>query len=185
MRYQLGKAAVMFLVSGFVCIAEGVMICLWPEMSFTTLTYLFAFAIIIQGTVQFFYGRHRSLENPWLIVLYLGVINIALGHFIIFYPHLPEIVFIMSIAMTWTSTGIVMLLFAFYLYKETHKDSWLIISGIFSVLAGFYVVAHFQKGLMPLLWVTVLYDFLFGLIVVVFGLKARAWTRMYFDDAIE
>jgi uncharacterized membrane protein HdeD (DUF308 family) len=179
MKHKLGKAALMFLVSGIVCIAEGLVICLWPDMSFNTLVYLFGFAIILQGAAQFTYGIRRSLENPWMIVLYIGIINIVLGHFLIFYAHLTEFIFIVSIGMTWTTTGFAMLLFAYYLYKETHRDSWLIISGIFSILGGFYVVTHFQKGVIPLLWITVLYDFLFGLTVVLFGVKARAWIRMY------
>jgi uncharacterized membrane protein HdeD (DUF308 family) len=185
MKYSLGKAAPIFIAWGIFCISEGIAILLWPDISFSALIYFFGFSIIIQGVIQTLYGTYKSLVNPWMMVLYLGVLHIIVGLFLILYPHIPVIIFILSVAITWTLGGLVLVLLAFYLNRETHQDKWLILCGIFSIAAGVYVVINFQKGMISLFLVIALYDLLFGVITVVFGMKGRVWSHMYFDDTME
>jgi uncharacterized membrane protein HdeD (DUF308 family) len=185
MRYSLGKAAPIFLVWGIFCISEGIAISLWPDISLSALIYFFGFSITIQGIIQTVYGTYKSLVNPWMMVLYLGVLNIIVGLFLILYPHIPVIIFILSVAITWTLGGLVLLLLAFYLNRETRQDPWLILCGILSIVAGIYVVINFQKGIISLFLVIALYNFLFGINSVVFGIKSRPWSHMHYDDTME
>src|SRR6476660_6280790 len=118
MKHLLGKAALMFLISGIVCIAEGLAILLWQRISFHGLTYLFAFPIIIRGSIQFVYGVHRRLQHPWLIFLFvLGIINMGLGYFIIFYSPLTEAGLTIILGTAWALNGFALLLLALYLYR--------------------------------------------------------------------
>src|SRR5438045_3966058 len=103
MKHLLGKAAPMFLVLGIVSLTEAVVVCVWPSSSISALGYLFPFAIILQGAMQFVYSTYKSFEYPWLLVLYLGVINIATGHFMIFYPNINDVVLLICVGMTWVS----------------------------------------------------------------------------------
>jgi uncharacterized membrane protein HdeD (DUF308 family) len=185
MKYLFERATLMFLVSGLVTMLQGIIICIWQDSGLSTLIYLFGFSIIIQGLMQFVYGTTRSLEFPWIIVLYLGVINIAAGHFIIFFSRLTEFVFILTVGVTWASNGIVLLLLGVYIRRETHKGAWLILSGIVSIAASFFALMNSHKGLVTLLWGTVLYDFLFGVAMLLFGIRAGARHRIYFDDIME
>jgi uncharacterized membrane protein HdeD (DUF308 family) len=184
MKYLLEKASIMFLISGLVCLLQGIIICIWQDISFGAIIYLFGFTIIIQGLMQFVYGTTRSLEFPWIAVLYLGIINIAAGHFIIFFSRLTEFVFILTVGVTWASNGIVLVLLGVFVRKETHKGAWLILSGIVTMAASFFALMNSHQGLVPLLWGTALYDFLFGVTMLLFGFRARA-RHIYFDDIME
>jgi uncharacterized membrane protein HdeD (DUF308 family) len=183
MKQLLGKAALMFLISGIVCIAEGLAILLWHGISFHGLTYLFAFPIIIRGSIQFVYGVHRRLQHPWLIVLFLlGIVNMAIGYFIVFYPLLTEMGFTIIMGTAWAANGFALLLLALYLYREAEADSRLILSGIFSMAAGMYVMLNLPQGFVSVVWLTALYEILFGVIIFLFGVRAKTWNYLDFKD---
>jgi uncharacterized membrane protein HdeD (DUF308 family) len=185
MRYLLGKTSFLFLISGAICIAQGLAVCLWPDLNFVVLTYLFALSATTQGVTQFKYGTYRRFQYRGMIVLYFGIINIAAGQFLIFYPRHTELLFMAIIGISWISTAVVMLLLALFLYKETQHDFWLILSGIFSIAAGIYLFLNFQRGIESFVWMTALYGFLFGTLTILFGIRARAWSHIYFEDVME
>ena len=183
MKELLGKAALMFVTSGIICIAEGLAMLLWHNLNFHGLTYLFAFPIVLRGSLQFIYGLHRRLEHPWLIVLFLmGIVNMTVGYFIIFYSLLNEIGFLIIMATAWLANGVAIFLLALYLYREDDWDSLLILPGIFSLAAGIYVMINVPRGFASMIWVTAIYEIVFGITVVCFGWRARQWNFMNLED---
>jgi uncharacterized membrane protein HdeD (DUF308 family) len=184
MKYLLGRASLLFLISGITCLIDGVAIGIWTDINFHTYAYLFAVPVIVQGSMQFIYGINNIREYIGQIVLYLGIINIAVAYLLIFYQ-LTEVVLIITIGLTWTVTGIALLFLVFSLIKQMHRDYWLLLSGIFSLAVGLYVFIHFERNIVSLLWVTVVYNLLFGLANIFFGLRARSWVHVYFDDIMD
>jgi uncharacterized membrane protein HdeD (DUF308 family) len=71
------------------------------------------------------------------------------------------------------------------LNKELENGYGLLLSGILSLMAGVYLVTHLNSNVYSILWVVVSYSFLIGMLTIYFGLKARSWRYMYFDDIME
>ena len=183
MKGLLGQAALMFVTSGTICLAQGLAMLLWQNLSFHGLSYLFAFPIVLRGSVQFIYGIHRRLDHPWLIILFLlGIVNMAVGYFIIFSNWLSEIGFILVMGTSWIANGLAIFILALYLHREDEWDSLLILSGMLSLVAGIYVVSNLQRGFASMITVTAVYEIVFGLTVALFGFRARQWNYLHMQE---
>jgi hypothetical protein len=150
MKFLVGKTALLFLVSGIVCTAGEVVICLWTKTGFNNLSYVLGLSVILLGSILFFDGTHKKPEFSWLIILYLfGVINMAAGHFIVFDPRLREILFRTIIGRFWALNRMAMLLRALYLNRRVQIDSFLDIASAFPSQPVFMSCLISQKVLRP------------------------------------
>lgn len=184
MKYLIGRAFLLFLITGATCVIDGIVIGIWQGSDFHTFGYLIAIPVIVQGILQFIYGINNIRQYLGQIILYLGLVNIAAAYVLVFYQ-LTEVILLITIGLTWTATGIVTLLLAFSLIKQMHHDYWLLCSGVFSMAVGLYVFIDFEKDMLALLWLTMFYNLLFGTVNIFFALKARSWGQVYFDDIME
>jgi len=186
MKYLLGKASTMFVVSGLVKIAAGIVICLWPISDFTPLIYLFGLPAIIQGIVHLTSAaQYRSRYEDWRVLLMQGVIYLAAGAIVVGYPGVTPGFLMVAIAVAWLLSGIVNVMMSVQLNKELQKEVGLLLSGILSIMAGIYILTNLNREVYLLLWILVIYGFLIGILNILFGIKARTWHHMYFDDYME
>ena len=173
----------MFVVSGLVKIAAGIVICLWPISDFTPLIYLFGIPAILQGIVHMSSAvQFRSRYEDWRVLLVQGVIYLVGGVTVVSYPGVTPTLLMIAVAVTWLLSGIVNILMSIELNKESQKEVGLLLSGLLSIMAGVYLFTNLDREVYMLLWVLVIYSFLIGILNIVFGIKAKTWHHMYFDD---
>jgi|SRR5215217_3431844 len=176
----------MFVVSGLVKMAAGITIFLWPIDEFTPLIYLFGIPAIVQGIIHINAAAHnRSMFNYWWVLLLVGVVYTAAGLVVLGFPGIAPAFLITVIAAAWSFAGVVMILLSIQLNREWEKQFELLLAGILSLMAGVYLVTHLHHNVYSILWVVVSYSFLIGMLTIMFGLKARSWQHMYFDDIME
>lgn len=186
MKYLLGKASSMFVVAGLIKITAGIAVCLWPLIDFPTLIYLFGIPSIIQGSLHVITAvQYRSIYNDWWTIFLMGVIYMAAGVVTIGYPDVTPIFLMVIISVTWSIVGLTMMLLAWRLNREMQNEFGLFLSGVLSIMAGVYLTTHLYSDLFSILWVVVIYAFLIGILTMLFGIKARAWAHVYFDDTME
>lgn len=186
MKYFLGKTSMMFVVSGLVKMAAGIAICLWPITDFTPLIYLFAVPAVLQGIVHITTSfQYKEMYDHWRIMLIEGIIYLAAGAFILSYSEVTPMVLMIAIAATWSLVGIIMVRMSIQLNKESQNEFGLLLSGILSIMAGIYLLTNLNRDVYSVLWILVIYSFLIGILTMVFGIKAKAWHHIYFDDSME
>ena len=183
MKYLLGKTSNMFVVSGLVKIAAGILICLWPVASFTPLIYLFGVPALLQAIVYLSSAvQHRHRYEDWKILFIQGVIYLSAGIAVVGYPGVTPVFLMIAIGATWLLIGIVNVTMSVQLNKESQKEVGLLSSGLLSIVAGVYILSNLDREVYLLLWILVIYSFLVGILNIIFGINARGWRRMYFDE---
>jgi len=186
MKYLLGKSSPMFLISGFVKIAGGIVICLWPLVDFPTFIYLFGIPSIIQGSLHMITAvQYKNMYDNWWTIFLMGVVYMVAGVICIGYPELTSVGLMIIIALTWLIVGVVTMVLAWRLNKEAHHEFGLFLSGTLSIMAGVYLITSLRGDIFSILWVVVIYAFLIGILTAFFGIKAKEWQHVYFDDIME
>jgi uncharacterized membrane protein HdeD (DUF308 family) len=176
----------MFVVSGLVKLAAGVAIIFWPIDEFTPLIYLFGIPAIVQGIIHINAAIHnRRMFDYWWVLLLVGIGYMAAGLFVLGFRGITPVFLITVIAVTWLFAGVVMILISIQMNREWEEEFELLLAGILSLMLGIYVVTHLHQSVYSILWVVISYSFLIGLLTIMFGLKARSWQHMYFDDIME
>jgi len=176
----------MFLISGFIKIAGGIAICLWPVMDFSTLIYLFGIPSIIQGSLHIITAaQYRNLYDDWWTIFFIGTVYMIAGVVTIGYKDITPMLLMVIMAITWLIVGLVMMMLAWRLNKDMQHEFGLFLSGTLSIMAGVYLFTSMNGDIFSILWVVVIYAFLIGILTALFGVRARAWQHVYFDDIME
>ena len=186
MKYLLSNISSMFVFSGLVKIAAGIAVFLWPSADFDALIYFFGIPAIIQSILYINAAAYnRTMYDQWWVLLLPGIVYMATGVITLGYPDItPEFLMIM-IAATWSLAGLIMIMLYIQLVHESKNEFKLLLSGVLSIMAGIYLVTHLSQSVYSILWVIVAYCFLIGLLTFFFGLKAKGWQPVYFDDIME
>jgi uncharacterized membrane protein HdeD (DUF308 family) len=186
MKYLLGKTSPMFVISGFVKIAAGIAICLWPVIDFSTLIYLFGIPSLVQGSLHIITAaQYRNMYDNWWTIFLMGIVYMVAGVITISYADITPQLLMIIIAITWATAGFIMMLLAWRLNKEMQSELGLFLSGALSIFAGVYLLTSLHADIFSILWVVVIYSFLIGILTTLFGVKAKAWQHVYFDDIME
>ena len=186
MKYLLGKASAMLIYSGLIQMMAGTTIYFWPLAEFTPLVYLFGIPAFLQGVIHInSAAQNRSIYGYWWVLLVVGMAYLAAGVVTLGYPDLTPALLLLVMATTWSFAGVVMILISVQLNREWENELALLISGILSLMSGIFLVMNLQRSIYSILWVIVCYSFLVGIFTILFGMKARAWQHIYFDDIME
>jgi uncharacterized membrane protein HdeD (DUF308 family) len=186
MKYLLRRTSMMFVTSGLVKIAAGIAICLWPISDFTPLIYLFGVPAILQGIVHVSTAfQFRAEHEDWLVLLIEGIIYLLGGILVVAYPGVTPAFLMVSMAITWSLVGIITVMMSVQLNRESQNQVGLLMSGVLSIIAGVYLFTNLNREVYLLLWILVIYSFIIGTLNIIFGMKARNWQQMHFDDYME
>ena len=186
MKYLLGKVSNLFIISGLLKLTGGILVCLWPLTDFTPLIYFFAIPAIIQGLLHINAAtHHKNIYDFWWVLLLIGVIYLAAGGIVLTLPDITPEFLMIVVATAWSLVGAILMLLAFQLQREYENGIGLLLPGIVSIMAGIYMVTNLHRNIYSILWVIVTYSFLIGLLTLIFGIRARAWQHIYFDDIME
>ena len=77
----------LYVVSGVLFIATGIAIYAWPIASYVSLSIVFSILMLSNGFSQIvFASDNRNLLRGWGWILVSGIIDVALGTYLLLYP---------------------------------------------------------------------------------------------------
>jgi uncharacterized membrane protein HdeD (DUF308 family) len=171
-----------FVLRGILALIIAVLAWLMPAGAILALTLVFgafAFADGVFGLVAAV--RQVRAGERWGWLAFSGVLGIATGLVVLISPFAASFVLAVflwaSIAFWSVFSGLFEIVTAIRLRKEIEGEVWLGLSGIASVLLGVLVVWFLAvrpaESLLALGWLLAIYATIFGITMILLGLKLR------------
>jgi len=167
-----------FLLRGIAAILFAALTFLAPHVSLATLVLVFGVYALVDGFFALFLAVRRTIRHRSSGLLLLqGLLGIAAGVCTWLFPQRTALALVYIIAVWALLTGLLELA-AGVLFRRWLPGHWLVIfGGAASVLLGLALFAYPGPGAVALvLWVGA-YAFVFGVLLVSFAFKVRAWRN--------
>ncbi len=174
MQGFLAKHWWVFLLRGIFALIFGILAIAMPGITLITLVlvvgiYLFADGVISLVTV--FSGQTHG-DDRWLVALQ-GVVGVVVGLIAFFMPGVSALGLVLAIAAWSLVVGVLQIVAAIRLRKEISNEFWLGLSGLISILFGFFIIARPGEGALAVIWIIGIYAILFGLFLIAFAFRVR------------
>jgi uncharacterized membrane protein HdeD (DUF308 family) len=164
------------LLRGVAAVIFGILAFIWPDITFTALVLLFGAYALVDGVFGLV-GAFRTQGNRRWALLLEGILGIAAGLVAFLWPGAASFALIFIIAGWAVATGILEILAAIRLREEIEGEWVLFLSGLLSVAFGILVALWPAAGLVAVTWMIGAYAVLFGILLIVLGLRVRSWRR--------
>ena len=163
-----------FVVRGIVAILFGILAYAWPGITLATLIIFFGVYVLIDGILLVIktIGNWGERDDRWLLLLE-GLLGIGIGVITFVAPGITAIGLIFYIAAWSLATGVLEIAAAIRLRKEIQGEGWMILSGIASIVFAVLVMFFPGAGALGLLWLIAAYAIIFGVMLVILGIKLR------------
>lgn len=155
-------------------LAFGVGILAWtrPEIFWASLVLVFAVYAIVDGLFAIVAAIKGETRDRVLHLLE-GVLGIVVGLIVFLYPDQAGTAIVLVIGLWAAATGIVEIVSAIRLRQEI-EDEWLLgLGGVLSVILGVILIVRPQFGQVATTYVLGTYGLVFGIVLVVLGLRLR------------
>ncbi|KOP25205.1 hypothetical protein AMR41_17520 [Hapalosiphon sp. MRB220] len=165
------------VLRGAIAILFGIVLFIWPQISVAVLVWLFGLFVFISGILALIaaFSRRQAQENRALLI-FEGIIAIIAGLLVFFWPGITALILLYFIAAWAVVTGILEIIAAVQLRKEIENEWLLAIAGIASVLFGILAAIRPGAGALAILWVIGIYAIVFGVMLLILGLRLRNWN---------
>jgi uncharacterized membrane protein HdeD (DUF308 family) len=163
-----------FVVRGIFAILFGILAYAWPGITLATLIIFFGAYVLIDGILLVIktIGKWGERDDRWLLLLE-GLLGIGIGVITFVAPGITAVALIFFIAAWSLATGVLEIAAALRLRKEIQGEGWMILSGIASILFAILVMFFPGAGALGLLWLIAAYAIIFGVMLVILGIKLR------------
>jgi uncharacterized membrane protein HdeD (DUF308 family) len=160
------------VLRGLLAIGVGILAWTRPEIFWASLVLVFAVYAVVDGL----FAIVAAMEGPTrdrVLHLFEGVLGVVVGGVIFLYPDQAGTAIVLVIGFWAAATGIVEIASAIRLRQEI-EDEWLLgVGGVLSVVLGAVLIVRPQFGQVTTTYVLGTYGLLFGVVLVVLGLRLR------------
>ena len=165
----------LFLVRGVLGIVFGLLALIFPGATMLSLVLLFSAYMLVDGGFGIISAVRaiRRKEDRWGLLIFEGILNIAVGILAFLWPGLTVIAFVWLVAAWAIVSGGLMTAAGFRLNIE-HGRWWLVLGGLLSVAYGALLIITPLIGAVVLTWWLGAYAIAFGVALVVFAFKLRS-----------
>lgn len=126
----------------------GLLFIIYPEISFTTVTYILSILLIING-IYFIATKEGSIFFSSFLTI--GVINVLLGLVMILNPDIVKTLFPIVVGIVMIVKSVLDLRISILLYRNKYNNSlFLFICSIISVICGLFIVINPSIGTIAL-----------------------------------
>ncbi len=176
MLHSMTRNWLALVLRGVAAIVFSLLAFLMPGITIFVLVTLFGFYALVDGVINLIAAFRTGIRDHWPLLIE-GVIGIAAGILTLVWPHITALVLIYLIAFWAIFTGIFEIVAAFRLWRLVGHEWLLLLSGIASVVFGFFVFAVPIAGaLAVVIWIAA-YAMLFGVLLISYGLRLRSRHR--------
>jgi uncharacterized membrane protein HdeD (DUF308 family) len=165
----------LFTLRGIFAIVFGLLALIFPGPTMLSLVILFSAYMLVDGIFGIISAVRaiRRKEDRWGLLIFEGLINIAVGILAFLWPGITVVAFVLLVGAWAIVTGAVMTAAGFRL-NVSHGRWWLVLSGLLSLGFGTLLVILPLIGAVVLTWWIGAYALAFGVALVIFSFKLRS-----------
>jgi uncharacterized membrane protein HdeD (DUF308 family) len=165
----------LFTLRAVLGIIFGIIALIFPGPTILSLVILFSAYMLVDGVFAIVSAVRaiRRKEDRWGLLIFEGLLNIAVGIMAFLWPGLTVVAFVWLIAAWAIVSGGLMTAAGFQLNLD-HGRWWLILGGLVSLAYGMLLIIAPLIGAVVLTWWLGAYALVFGLALVVFSFKLRS-----------
>lgn len=164
----------LLVLRGVLAILFAVMAFLWPGLTVIAMVYLFGAYALVDGVFAVGSAIQRAgARQSWWGSLIEGILGIAAGIATFFWPGVTALVLLTIIAFWAIATGVFEVVAAVQLRREIENEWAMGIAGVLSVVFGVLLILFPGAGILSVLWLVAAYALLFGVLLIVLGLRLR------------
>lgn len=170
------------VLRGIAAIIFGILAYIWPGITFTVLVLFFGAYALWDGIFALIGAFRTQGERRWSLVLE-GLVGIAAGLLTFFWPGAASLALLLVIGAWAIVTGIFEIISAIRLRQEIEGEWLLLISGLLSVLFGIALAIWPAAGLVAVTWMIGAYSIVFGILLIVLGIRLRSVGKNHLATA--
>lgn len=171
--------AIMF--RGLLGILLGIVAFFMPVATLLALVYLFGAYAFFDGVFNLMAAwRQTNRRKPWWALLLSGIAGIGAAVISFVWPGITALVLVYVVSAWALITGGLQIAAAVKLRKEIEGEWLLALSGLLSMILGFFLVFFPSAGAIGLVWYLGAYAVVFGILMVALGWRLR--TRRMQDQ---
>ena len=137
---KINKFIYSSIVISILMFIMGLIFIVYPDISFTTVTYILSVLLIING-IYFIATKEESIF--FLSFLTIGVIDILLGLVMILNPDIVKTLFPIVVGIVMIVKSVLDLRISLLLYRNEYSNSlFLFICSIISVICGLFIIIN-------------------------------------------
>lgn len=165
----------LFLLRGIFAIIFGLIALIFPGPTMLSLVLLFSAYMLVDGIAGIISAVRaiRRKEDRWGLLIFEGLLNIAVGVAAFLWPGLTVIAFVWLVAAWAIVTGGLMTAAGFRLNMD-HGRWWMVLGGLLSLAYGVLLIVAPLIGAIVLTWWIGAYALAFGIALVIFSFKLRS-----------
>jgi uncharacterized membrane protein HdeD (DUF308 family) len=165
----------LFTLRGVIGIIFGVIALIFTGATMLSLVLLFSAYMLVDGVAGIISAVRaiRRKEDRWGLLIFEGLLNIAVGIAAFLWPGLTVVAFVWLIAAWAIVSGGLLTAAGFRLNLE-HGRWWMVLGGLLSLAYGVLLIITPLIGAIVLTWWLGAYALVFGVALVIFSLKLRS-----------
>jgi uncharacterized membrane protein HdeD (DUF308 family) len=163
-----------FVLRGVVAILFGILAFVRPGITLEVLVLLFAFWALLDGIFALI-GSVGAAEahEPWWPLVLMGLLGIAAGILTLRWPGITALALLLVVAFWSIFRGILEIVAAVRLRHLIRGEGWLVFGAIASIAFGALLILYPGSGLLALVWLVGIYAVIFGIALVMLGVRLR------------
>jgi uncharacterized membrane protein HdeD (DUF308 family) len=165
----------LFTLRGVLGIIFGLIALIFPGATILSLVIFFSAYMLVDGVFGIISAVRaiRRKEDRWGLLIFEGLLNIAVGIAAFLWPGLTVVAFVWLIAAWAIVSGGLMTAAGFRLNME-HGRWWMVLGGLLSLAYGVLLIITPLMGAIVLTWWLGAYALVFGVALVIFSFKLRS-----------
>jgi uncharacterized membrane protein HdeD (DUF308 family) len=165
----------LFTLRGVLGIIFGLIALIFPGATILSLVIFFSAYMLVDGVFGIISAVRaiRRKEDRWGLLIFEGLLNIAVGIAAFLWPGLTVVAFVWLIAAWAIVSGGLMTAAGFRLNME-HGRWWMVLGGLLSLAYGVLLIITPLIGAIVLTWWLGAYALVFGVALVIFSFKLRS-----------
>lgn len=170
LRHVIAQHWWVLLLRGLVAIGLGLMAFFVPGITLASLVLLIGVCCLADGIASIAGGLRGNFWQSTLI----GVVSVLAGLATFFYPGLTAIVLLYLIAFWAIAHGVLEIMAAIEFRKVIEGELLLGLAGLLSIAFGIFIVLNPGAGALSIVWLLGAYTLVFGVTLVILGLRVKA-----------
>ena len=172
---QMGRQWKWIVLRGLLAIALGVLGFAMPVRTLEVLTLAWGAYAFVDGLITLVTAYQiREQNRPWWSMALVGVVSVAAGLVTFIWPVATALSLLVFIGVWAVCMGVFQMVTALRMRRSIRGEWMLVASGIVSVLFGAAVILMPAAGALAVVWLIAGYAVLFGMLVVMVGLRLRS-----------
>ena len=163
------------VLRGVLATLFGIAAVFWPDLTLTTLVYLFSAYILVSGLIDLvfgvgrLFGSDRAVLSRFLAVIG-GLIEIGVGVYLIRHPAVTFATFILLIAFALIARGLFEIVEGLFEEGPSFHRLIMILVGLVAILAGIVVLFQPESAGIAFVWILGLYALITGPLLIALGM---------------